>query len=194
MIRNIWAVGRNYADHAKELGNKIPTEPIVFLKAGSCAFYGPEISLPPWTLEVHHEIELAGQFGEDLSLSSFGLALDLTERKIQNHLKSKGQPWTLAKSFLGSCPISQFIPLKNLDELKNLPISLEINGEVKQQGTTADMIFPLEHLIDFIKVHFPVCPGDLLLTGTPAGVGPIRRGDEITAHLGSHIKHRWNVV
>src|SRR5688572_19799974 len=111
MIRNIWAVGRNYAEHAKELGNKAPLEPLIFLKAGSSAFFGAEISLPPWTQEVHHEIEMALQFGEDLNLISYGLALDLTERKIQNQLKANGHPWTLAKSFSNACPISRFVAI-----------------------------------------------------------------------------------
>ena len=88
MIRNIWAAGRNYGDHAKELGNDVPTEPIIFLKAGSCAFFGQEIALPSWAQEVHHEIELALKFDANLEISHFGLALDLTERKLQNHLKS----------------------------------------------------------------------------------------------------------
>ncbi len=193
MIRNIWAVGRNYAEHAKELGNKVPTEPLIFLKAGSCAFFGSEISLPIWTHEVHHEVEMALQFGEDLNALSYGVALDLTERRIQNQLKANGQPWTLAKSFSNACPVSKFVPIPSRNELKNLPISLEINGEIRQQASTSDMIFPLETLIEFIKAHFPVCPGDLLLTGTPSGVGPVRRGDKLVAQLGP-IRHTWNVI
>jgi 2-keto-4-pentenoate hydratase/2-oxohepta-3-ene-1,7-dioic acid hydratase in catechol pathway len=194
MIRNIWAVGRNYAHHAKELGNKVPTEPLIFLKAGSCAIFGPEIQLPVWTQEVHHEVELALKFDDNLEFESFGVALDLTERRMQNHLKAQGSPWTLAKSFQNSCPISQFHPIKNLNDLAAISISLEINGSVKQSGNTRDMIFPLERLKQFIKFHFPVCPGDLLLTGTPAGVGPIQRGDKLTARLGDQIVHHWNVV
>lgn len=193
MIRNIWAVGRNYADHAKELGNKIPTEPLIFLKAGSCAFFSSEISLPVWSHEVHHEVEMALQFGDDLKVASYGVALDLTERKIQNLLKANGQPWTLAKSFTNACPLSKFVALENFDDLKKLPISLEIDGEVKQKGNTADMIFPLETLIEFVAAHFPLCPGDLLLTGTPAGVGPVRRGHKVVAQLGT-IRHTWNVI
>lgn len=193
MIRNIWAVGRNYADHAKELGNDVPTEPMIFLKAGSCAFFGPEISLPSWSQEVHHEIELALKFDQNLEISHFGLALDLTERKLQNHLKSNGQPWTLAKSFTAACPLTQFHKVGHLNSLKNLPIALNVNGQVRQLGSTQHMIFPLEKLVDFVKAHFPVCPDDLLLTGTPAGVGPLFRGDRLVAQLGSLIHHEWTV-
>jgi acylpyruvate hydrolase len=187
-------VGRNYADHAKELGNQIPKEPLIFLKAGSCAFFGAEISLPSWTQEVHHEIELALKFDENLEISHFGLALDLTERKIQNFLKAHGQPWTLAKSFTNACPLSKFHPLSHLDSLQNMPLALHINNQVRQLGSTADMIFSVATLADFVRAHFPVCPGDLLLTGTPAGVGPIHRGDRLVAKLGSIIQHEWQVI
>ncbi len=194
MIRNIWAVGRNYADHALELGHEIPTEPMIFLKAGSCAFFGQEIPLPSWTQEIHHEIELALKFDAALEISHFGLALDLTERKIQTHLKKNGQPWTLAKSFTGACPLTQFHQVKDLNDLKNLPIALNVNGEVRQLGSTHQMIFSIENLVDFVKAHFPVCPNDLLLTGTPSGVGPLFRGDHLVAQLGSLIQHEWNVL
>ncbi len=197
MIRNIWAVGRNYADHAKELGNEIPQEPMIFLKAGSCAFFGPEIPLPSWTQEVHHEIELALKFDAQLEISHFGLALDLTERKLQNHLKSKGQPWTIAKSFTSSCPLTQFHKISTeapLSLLHNLPLALNVNGEVRQLGSTQQMIFSIEKLVSFVKAHFPVCPDDLLLTGTPAGVGPLFRGDRLVAQLGSLIQHEWIVI
>ena len=194
MIRNIWAVGRNYADHAKEMGQEIPQEPLIFLKAGSCAFFGEEISLPSWSQDVHHEIELALKFDQALEISHFGLALDLTERKIQNRLKEERQPWTLAKSFSGACPLSQFYPITDLGALKNLPLALNINGQVRQLGSTSQMIFSIEKMIDFVKNHFPVCPDDLLLTGTPSGVGTLVRGDRLSAQLGNLIQHEWTVV
>ncbi|WP_347358130.1 fumarylacetoacetate hydrolase family protein [Bdellovibrio sp.] len=194
MIQNIWAVGRNYADHAKELGNEVPTEPMLFLKAGSSAtLAAKEIHLPEWATEIHHEVELALQFDENLQIDEACIALDLTERNKQNQLKSKGHPWTLAKSFKESCPLSGFFAVSDLEDLKNLEIILRINGEVRQKGNTAQMIFGYEKLIDFVRLHFPVTPGDLLLTGTPAGVGPIRRGDVLEAEIVGKIKHTWNV-
>ncbi len=193
MIRNIWAVGRNYADHAKELGNAPPPAPFLFLKAGSSAVHGEVFHLPTWTEEVHHEIELALRFNENLEAAEVGLALDLTERKKQNELKAKGLPWTLAKSFTDSCPVSEFVPFQALADLQDLEIGLEINGEKRQCGRTSQMIFGLQTLIDFTRQHFPVSAGDLLLTGTPAGVGPLQRGDRLEAHLGQLVKHRWLV-
>lgn len=195
MIRNIWAVGRNYAEHAKELGNEIPIEPIIFLKAGSCATCASkEIHLPKWATDVHHEVELALRFDKNLQISEACIALDLTERTKQNQLKAKGHPWTLAKSFTESCPLSNFFPVSDLDELKNLDITLQINGQTRQNGNTSQMIFPLEKLVNYVKKHFPVVAGDLLLTGTPSGVGPVHPGDKLQAQLGDKMEFAWIVL
>lgn len=192
MIQNIWAVGRNYAEHAKELGNEIPTEPMIFLKAGSTAsLASKDLHLPAWDSEIHHEVELALQFDENLQIDEACIALDLTDRKKQNELKAKGHPWTLAKSFKDSCPLSNFFPVNDLEELKNLEITLKINNEIRQKGNTNQMIFKIEDLINFVKKHFPVMPGDLLLTGTPSGVGPIKKGDILEAELKTKMMHTW---
>ncbi|QDK37128.1 fumarylacetoacetate hydrolase family protein [Bdellovibrio sp. NC01] len=194
MIQNIWAVGRNYADHAKELGNEVPTSPLVFLKAGSCAtLAAKEIHLPEWGKDIHHEMELALQFDENLQIDEACIALDLTERTKQAELKAKGSPWTLAKSFKEACPLSSFFPVADLEDLKNLELIFKVNGQVKQQGNTNQMIFTLEKLIDFVRQHFPVMPGDLLLTGTPAGVGPLKSGDTVEAEIVGKITHKWSV-
>ncbi|WP_374078945.1 fumarylacetoacetate hydrolase family protein [Bdellovibrio bacteriovorus] len=195
MIQNIWAVGRNYAEHAKELGNEVPTEPMIFLKAGSTSsIAAKEIHMPSWTPELHHEVELALRFNDNLEIDEACIAIDLTDRAKQNQLKSKGHPWTLAKSFKDSCPLSNFFPVNDLDELKNLEIRLKVNGEVRQNGNTSQMIFSLESLIQYVRQHFPVVPGDLLLTGTPAGVGPIKVGDVLEAEISSKARHSWKVI
>ncbi len=194
MIQNIWAIGRNYADHAKELGNAIPTEPLIFLKAGSTAtLAAKEIILPSWVNELDHEIELALQFDENLQIDEACVALDLTDRAKQLELKSKGQPWTLAKSFKGSCPLSSFFPVADLEELKGLELILKVQGEIRQHGFVRDMIFPLEKIIDYVRQHFPVMPGDLLLTGTPAGVKPFQKGQTIEAEIKGKVRHSWVV-
>lgn len=194
MIQNIWAVGRNYAEHAKELGNEVPTEPLLFLKAGSTASLSAKtITLLPEVQELHHEVELALRFDENLQIDSACIALDMTDREKQNKLKAKGNPWTLAKSFKDSCPLSAFFPVTDLEELKNLEITLKVNGEIRQKGNTAQMIFSYESLIETVRHHFPVVPGDLLLTGTPSGVGPIRRGDVLEAEIVGKMKHQWTV-
>lgn len=191
----IWCVGRNYAEHAKELGNDLPTEPLIFLKAGSCLTKGAPLQIPSWVSDLHHELEIALLFGPELQFSALGLALDLTERSLQSRLKSKGQPWTLAKSFHGACPISDLIPLRS-EALKDLRLELRVNGVLRQKGSSSEMIFSPETLRAFVLKHFPVRPGDLLLTGTPAGVGVIEPGDELEGQLFQEgrkiLQMRWN--
>lgn len=194
VIRNIWAVGRNYADHAKELGNSVPEQPLVFLKAGSSATVNStEIILPYWTEEVHHEVELALKFNSNLGILEGAVALDLTERKLQAEAKKAGKPWTLAKSFHNACAVSAFFTIRKLEELKDLRIRLWVNEELRQEGRTSQMIFPLETVLNYVQNHFPVCPGDLLLTGTPAGVGPLVAGDRVRAEIEGQISHTWRV-
>ncbi len=184
MIRHIWAVGRNYADHAKELGNSIPQSPLIFLKAGSCAVEDSNlIQLPTWTEDVHHEIELALRFDSNLQIDAMALALDLTERKRQNQLKSQGQPWTLAKSFVNSCPLSQFIPASAATNWAEYSLELSVNEELRQQGSLSQMIFTIPTLVQYVCEHFPVVPGDILLTGTPAGVASLKNNDLLDARL-----------
>ncbi|MEO6460083.1 MAG: fumarylacetoacetate hydrolase family protein [Bdellovibrionota bacterium] len=195
MIRNIWAVGRNYAEHAKELGNAVPKQPLIFLKAGSTASVNaPTFILHAGAVEIHHEVELALRFDEHLEITSACVALDLTDRVRQNELKARGEPWTLAKSFIGSCPLSSFFDVVSLSELSNLDLSLSVNGQLRQSGNTSAMIFGLVELVRYVKQEFPVCPGDLLLTGTPSGVGPLKRGDHVRAEIQDKVRHDWSVL
>ena len=193
-IRNIWAVGRNYADHAKELGNAVPSEPMMFLKAGSCASVNStEIELPYWAQDVHFEVELALKLGSHLQVMEAAVALDLTERTLQEKAKKAGHPWTLAKSFQGACAVSSFFMTRKLDDLKDLRLRLWVNDELKQDGRTSQMIFSLDQIMAFANKHFPLCHGDLILTGTPAGVGPLKEGDRVKAEIEGEITHTWIV-
>jgi acylpyruvate hydrolase len=197
MIRNIWAVGRNYADHAKELGNAVPASgqpPMIFLKAGSSATVNStEIELPHWSTEVHHEVELALKFSSQMRIMECAVALDLTERNLQNLAKKEGKPWTLAKSFSGACPVSAFFQIKNLKDLEDLEMRLWVNDELRQQTSLGQMIFRPTALVDYLMEHFPVCAGDLLLTGTPAGVAALQDGDVVKAEIRGEITHSWRV-
>ena len=194
MIRNIWAVGRNYADHAKELGNEVPAQPLIFLKAGSSATVNStEIELPHWSEEVHHEVELALKFSSQMRIMECAVALDLTERTLQTAAKKQGLPWTLAKSFSGACPVSAFFQIKNLDYLNDLEIRLWVNGELRQEAPLSQMIFKPKQLVDYVQERFPVCAGDLLLTGTPAGVAALQEGDVVKAEIRGEITHSWKV-
>jgi len=194
IIRNIWGIGRNYTEHAKELGNQVPSAPIVFLKAGSSATINSnELVIPWWCEEVHHEVELALKFNSHLRIVEGAVCLDLTERKAQSEAKSHGLPWTLAKSFDGACAVSAFFSIQNLSEFQNKRIRLWVNDELKQDGNTSQMIFKIPQLIDYLMERFPICAGDLILTGTPSGVGPIRDGDTLKAEIEGEMTHIWKV-
>lgn len=194
VIRNIWCVGRNYRDHAKEMNAPVPATPMIFLKAGSAASVNStEIVLPWWAEEVHHEVEIALKLSPYLHVVEAAVALDLTERKLQAAAKQKGEPWTLSKSFDGACPVSAFFMVRKFDELADRRLRLWVNDELRQEGRTSDMIFGFEKLLEHVKTYFPICAGDLILTGTPAGVGPIRDGDTVKAEFEGEITHVWKV-
>ncbi len=190
-IRNIWAVGRNYQEHAKELGNSVPKDPMIFLKAGSCiTLEDSEIELPSFSKDIHHEIEVAVQLDQRLQASRMTLAIDFTARDIQNQLKAAGHPWTLAKSFKHACALGKWV---EHSEFGNLNFSLKVNGEVRQRGNTKDMVFNVETLVEYIKKHFPVVPGDIILTGTPSGVARVQPGDVLEAEIPGKINAKWSI-
>lgn len=192
IIQNIWAIGRNYSEHAKELGNDVPEAPLIFLKAGSCI--GDETSplaFPAISEDIHYELELAFQFNEKLELGKLGLAIDFTARDLQSRLKKEGHPWTLAKSFKNACALSRLIPCPaNINQLQ---FQLSVNGILKQKGHATDMIHKPENVADYIKSRFPVMPYDILLTGTPSGVGPVKPGDTLEAEIPGHLKAIWTI-
>lgn len=194
-IRNIWAIGRNYSEHAKELGNSVPeTTPLVFLKAGSgLVFDGGLIRLPHFSSDIHHEVEVAYQVDTHLRPYHCTVAIDFTARDIQSELKKRGHPWTLAKSFKHSCAIGSFVSISSFDELKSLAFQLKINGEVRQTGNTKDMIFGFEQIHQYILERFPIVPGDLVLTGTPAGVSKVVPGDLLEAEITGKLKSSWTI-
>ena len=183
LTRNIWCVGRNYKEHAAEMKAEIPQSPLVFLKSGDCLNLSSKIKLPKWSSEIHYELEIALLFDENLSFSHITLALDLTARDAQSEAKKKGQPWTLAKSFSESCPISQWIPMSEFSNLSNLVFQLKVNEKVAQIGHADEMIFSPSSLADFIKSHFPLQKHDILLSGTPSGVGALQSGDLLRAEI-----------
>lgn len=197
LIKNIWAVGRNYADHAAEMKAEVPKSPFFFLKSGSSSESGSKIKLPLWSKDVHHELEIAYLLDENLSFSHITLALDLTARDAQAEAKTKGLPWTLAKSFKASCPIGSWIDLREISSQESLEIELKKNKKVVQSGNINQMIFKPDFLLKYLKERFPLEPHDVVLTGTPAGVGPLVPGDilEGTLRANSHtlLTCLWDV-
>jgi 2-keto-4-pentenoate hydratase/2-oxohepta-3-ene-1,7-dioic acid hydratase in catechol pathway len=195
-LGKIVCVGRNYAAHAKELNNPIPSSPILFIKpASSAVSFAPNFSIPRDQGSVHHELEIALLIAQPLknatqdqvaeSIAGIGLGLDLTLRDVQDQLKEKGQPWERAKSFDGACPLTEFVSVDVAcqDDWQSMSLTLEKNGALQQQGSSADMLFSILPLIAHMSEHFSLQPGDVILTGTPAGVGPLEVGDSLACKL-----------
>lgn len=204
-LGKIVCVGRNYAAHAAELNNPIPTEPMLFMKPASAACdLAQPLRIPNNRGSVHHETELAILIGAPLqnadatqartAIAGIGIALDLTLRDVQDKLKKDGQPWERAKAFDGAYPVSPFVAMKSITEkniapeqidLQNLSLQLYRNDKLQQDGNTAQMLFSVIDLIIEISKFFSLQPGDIVSTGTPAGVGPLVSGDKLIAMLGA---------
>ncbi len=183
-------IGRNYKAHAEELNNPVPESPILFIKSSNCLVdIDGVINIPKKFGECHHELELALLIGKALNgkddddyvraVVGVGLGLDLTLRELQSNLKSKGQPWEKAKSFDGACPLTGFIPISEITDIAQIDFELIKNANTVQKGNSADMIFSVEELLEEITLHFTLFPGDIVLTGTPSGVGPLVSGDRL---------------
>ena len=192
-LGKIVCVGRNYADHARELNNPVPSEPILFLKPASAAVdMSQAFAIPTDKGSCHFETEMALLIGQPLTQCSetqaqeaivgIGLGFDLTLRDLQSALKQKGHPWEKAKAFDGSCPLSEFVSPTGID-WQNVQLRMLRNGQLQQDGNSRDMITPVLALVSYISRYFSLQPGDIVMTGTPAGVGPLAPGDKIEAEL-----------
>ena len=193
-IGKILCIGRNYSEHIKELGNAPPEAPVIFIKpASSVIGEGEAIVIPPYSHDCHHEAELAlliGRKGKDIpadqamgSIAGYGVGIDLTLRDVQSELKKKGLPWEIAKGFDTSCPLSAFVEASGVADPQNLRIRMTVNGEVRQDGNTSMMIHRIPSIISYMSGRFTLEPGDVILTGTPAGVSRIVSGDHLTAEI-----------
>lgn len=189
-IRNIYCVGRNYALHAAELGNVVPKEPMIFMKPTHAITYmnGEVVTLPGQVGEVHYEGELVIRVGQsytpgvqvDELIDGIALGVDLTLRDVQTDLKKKGHPWTKAKGFLNSALLTSFVPNPGMKAIESTDFTLLINDQIVQRGNVQDMIFNLQVLVDYIAAKYGLGEGDIIYTGTPAGVGAINHGDAIS--------------
>lgn len=202
--RKIICVGKNYARHAAELKSKVPDEPILFLKP-STALIGPDetVLLPPQSQEVHHEVELVVVIGregkhipETMALNyvaGYALGLDMTARDLQQKAKESGYPWTVAKGFDTFAPLGPIVPVQDVPNPQQVQLRLKVNGDMRQNGNTADMVFSVARLIAYCSEIFTLQPGDLLFTGTPEGVGPVQDGDVLIAESDRLPAFRVNV-
>lgn len=207
-IHRIFCIGRNYAEHIRELGGPAVSAPqppdetcVVFMKPASCVVpVGEPIVLPHGRGSVHHEAELVVMLtgggadipvGEALDhVAALTLGLDLTLRDLQNALKQKGAPWELCKAFDGAAPLGEWTPYRGQD-LQALEFCCEVNGTRRQTGHTADMLFPVARLIHILSQTWSLQPGDIVFTGTPAGVGPLQPGDRIVLDGPALGRHEW---
>jgi len=199
-LGKVVCVGRNYAAHAAELNNPLPEQPLLFIKPGSCTVpFKQSFAIPNDKGAVHHEAEIAVLLGKPLSgkvcaeqimqsIIGYAPALDLTLRDVQDKLKKNGHPWELAKAFDGAYVLAPFVPAKAIKDTANIAIELRINGVVRQQGNSREMHWPIIRLIRFIAEHFSLQAGDVISTGTPAGVGALQSGDRLELSLRGHVQ------
>lgn len=193
----IICIGKNYADHAKELNSAVPTEPVFFLKPDTSLLQkGHPFHYPDFTENLHHEIEIVlkvGKMGKSIEkefalnyISEVGIGIDFTARDLQEKAKNKGLPWEIAKAFDNAAIISnEMIPLAEAGDLSALTFRLDINGKTVQQGNAAEMVFDIPTIIAYVSRFITLKTGDLIYTGTPAGVGPVKIGDQLEGFLGN---------
>jgi 2-keto-4-pentenoate hydratase/2-oxohepta-3-ene-1,7-dioic acid hydratase in catechol pathway len=199
----IICIGRNYTEHAKELHNEVPEEPVIFIKPDSAVLRNnAPFYIPAFSQDVHYEAELyvkitkigksiPKQFAHNY-YSHIGLGIDFTARDLQSVLKAKGLPWEKAKGFDYSAVIGKMFPKEDLDT-RTIPFSLLKNGEIVQSGNSSNMIFPIDDIISYVSGFFTLKIGDLIFTGTPAGVGPVKQGDELEGKIGEKTAFKFNV-
>lgn len=190
----IICIGRNYIDHAKELNNPVPKRPVFFMKPDSALvirnrpFFYPEFSK-----DVHHELEVVlkiSRLGRSIQekfaskyYTELALGIDFTARDLQAEMKSKGLPWEIAKAFDYSAPVSEFFPVSDFEDVHQMGFSLNLNGKEVQNGNTKDMIFNFDKIIAYVSQFVTLKTGDLIYTGTPAGVGPVQINDHLEAFM-----------
>jgi fumarylpyruvate hydrolase len=194
-IHRIYCIGRNYADHAKEMGAQAVSRanPVFFMKPADAIVTAGDVPYPSATHELHHEVEMVvalAEGGRDIDAGraldcvfGYGVGLDLTRRDLQAAMKAKGLPWDVAKGFDASAPVSPLRAVGDVGHPRHARLSLDVNGEVRQDTDIADMIFAVPEIIAELSKLFELKPGDLVFTGTPAGVGPLVRGDRFHAEL-----------
>jgi len=192
----IFAIGQNYPEHNKELQNNNPTEPVVFMKRDTALLKNNKpFYIPDFSNELHYETELIIRFsriGKNIQskfayryFDEIGLGVDFTARDLQRKLKAEGKPWEICKAFDNSAVVGDFLPVSELKDIQNIQFHLDINGITVQQGDSKDMIFPVNELIAYVSRFFTLKIGDILFTGTPAGVGSVHPGDHLEGYIGN---------
>lgn len=191
----IICIGLNYRRHAQEMGWKLPSEPVVFLKPDSSLLKNNKpFFLPDFSDNIHYEVEVVikiSKLGKSISakfapryFNEVTVGIDITARDIQSRQSAAGYPWELSKCFDGAAPVGTFLPVSRFSDMSNLDFRLEINEKVVQHSNTSDMIFSINEIIEYVSRYFTLKTGDLIFTGTPSGVGQLKRNDKLVAYLG----------
>lgn len=200
----IFAIGQNYAEHNKELNSENPTEPVVFMKPDSAVLRDNKpFFLPDFSNEVHYETELLvkiNRIGKNIApkfahryYEQVGLGVDFTARDIQRKLKAEGKPWEICKGFDQSAVIGEFISVNQVEDIRQVPFWLNINGKTVQQGNSKDMIFFIDELIAYISRFFTLKIGDIIFTGTPVGVGAVSINDRLQGYLSDKLMFDFQI-
>jgi fumarylpyruvate hydrolase len=183
-VRRIYCIGRNYADHVREMGNDPKTEPpLFFMKPADAIVLDGRFPYPPMTNDVHHELELVVALDERGKIFGFAVGLDMTRRDLQAMAKKTGKPWEASKAFDHSAPVSPIVPVAKSGKLTRGAMHLDVNGERRQSSDLSQMIWSVDDIIAELSRYFELKAGDLIFTGTPSGVGPVKRGDNIHAEI-----------
>ncbi len=193
-VGKILCLGQNYPEHAKEMRGAVPEAPVIFLKPSTALLHdGGTVLAPPATEELHHEVELVlliGKEGRNIPsgdglqyVGGYGVGLDMTMRDVQREAKKKGEPWSVAKGFDTSAPVSAFVRKETVRDPGNLLLSLKVNGTLRQHSSTGKMMFGIDRIIAYLSGIFTLEPGDLVFTGTPEGVGKVVAGDVLDAEI-----------
>jgi 2-keto-4-pentenoate hydratase/2-oxohepta-3-ene-1,7-dioic acid hydratase in catechol pathway len=194
----IICIGRNYADHAKELNNPVPVSPVFFMKPDSSLLINNKpFFYPPFSKEIHYETEIVlkiSKLGKSIEpqfanryYEEIGIGIDFTARDLQNICKKEGHPWEIAKAFDQSAVLGKFVPKTSLPDLSAINFQLEINDITVQKGNTRDLLFSFDTLISYVSTYVTLKTGDLIYTGTPAGVGPVKIGDRLAASVEGQV-------
>lgn len=200
----IICIGRNYVDHAKELNNPVPKEPVFFMKPDTALLpKNNPFVYPSFSKDVHHEVEIVikiNRLGKHIEerfahkyYNEIAVGVDFTARDIQQQCKEKGLPWEKAKAFDGSAPTSSFINIKEFEDVNSLNFSLQVNGENRQVGNTKDMLFNFDQIIAYVSQFVTLKMGDLIYTGTPAGVSAIKMNDKVSCFIEDKKMLSFNV-
>ena len=192
-VNHVYCVGRNYTSHAKEMGVDDRKPPFIFTKP-NWTLTTSDVKYPNGTNDLQHEVELVIAIGESLSIFGFAVGVDLTRRDIQSLAKEQGKPWFSGKNFLGSAPISYIVPINKSEDLSNLELTLNVNGELKQSGNCSEMIWSPNEILCEMSKDIPLSQGDLIFTGTPSGVGMIHPGDAIEASISNLAELSFKII